>query len=110
MRGRLGVVSDSWMAYATGGFAFGGVNNTFNAGCPGCVPNIKSESKTRFGWTAGGGVEHMLDAHWIVGLEGLWVDLGNSTATTTQNPSRAAKTSTFSNKAFIARAKLDYKF
>ena len=109
VRGRLGVVmSQSWMAYATGGFAFGGVENSFNAGCPGCVPNIKSESKTRTGWTAGGGIEHMLDAHWIVGLEGLWVDLGSSTATAPTTG--RAKTSSFSNKAFIARAKLDYKF
>jgi outer membrane immunogenic protein len=102
VRGRAGLAVGDTMAYVTGGIAFGGVSNTFN---PGFAPGIKSESKTRVGWTVGGGVEHMIDRNWTVGLEGLFVDLGRSTVTIAP-----FKTTTFSNQAVIGRLKVNYKF
>jgi outer membrane immunogenic protein len=109
VRGRAGLAVGDTMAYVTGGIAFGKVSNTLDTGCPGCIPNIKSESKTRVGWTIGGGIEHMLDRNWTIGFEGLWVDLGhkkivNSSGTDT------SKTTTFSNQAVIGRVKLNYKW
>ena len=74
VRGRFGLAVGDTMAYMTAGVAFGGVKNSvsyFNG------PTYSS-SKTKTGWTVGGGVEHMLNRNWTIGLEGLFVDLGNS--------------------------------
>jgi opacity protein-like surface antigen len=57
----------------------------------------------------GGGIEHMWDQHWTVGLEGLFVDLGKSTASVTPL-SGFTKSTTFSNQIVIGRVKLNYKF
>jgi outer membrane immunogenic protein len=103
VRGRAGLAVGDTMAHVTGGIAFGKVSNILDPGFGG--HGIKSDSKTRVGWTIGGGVEHMIDRNWTVALEGLFVDLGRSTVTTTD-----FKTTTFSNQAVIGRLKLNYKF
>lgn len=107
VRGRAGLAVADTMVYATAGLAFGGVKNSFTATCPACVPNVKSESKTKVGWALGGGVEHMWTRNWTVGLEALWVDLGNSTA---HDLGGAGKTTKFSNQAVIGRVKVNYRF
>jgi outer membrane immunogenic protein len=105
IRGRWGLAVTDTMVYATGGVAFGEVENTI-ASNGGFVPN-KSVTKTKVGWTVGGGVEHMWDAHWTIGLEGLFVDLGKSSVTP---GTFTTKTTTFSNQLVIGRVKLNYKF
>jgi outer membrane immunogenic protein len=118
IRGRLGttVFNPSWLVYATGGVAWGKVNNTFNFGDPGALGfvNNKSVSTTRTGWTAGGGVQYMITPNWIAGAEVLYVDLGTSSYSipnTNANPAFGpVKTTTFKNTVTIARFKLDYKF
>jgi outer membrane immunogenic protein len=115
VRGRAGLLIDpTTLAYVTGGLAVGGVKNSFT-GTPGFIGFNKSVSTTRVGWTIGGGVEHMLfDSHWTIGLEGLFVDLGKSSATATAGLGPGAppggKTAHFSNQAAIGRVKLNYKF
>jgi outer membrane immunogenic protein len=91
------------MAYVTGGLAIGNVRNVANFN-PGFVV---SESKTRTGWTFGGGIEHMWTRNWTVALEGLYVDLGRKAYT---HPADATKTTRFSHQAFIARLKANYKW
>jgi outer membrane immunogenic protein len=118
IRGRLGVtVGDTGdtLLYATGGLAVGGVNDAFMDGRPVSAGAAKSESKTLVGWTVGGGIEHILwNSHWTVGLEGLFVNLGNSSTTIKAlsgfGATLTSKTSHFSNTAAIARFKLNYKF
>jgi outer membrane immunogenic protein len=99
VRGRFGLAVGDTMAYMTAGVAFGGVRNTVDYGFA-----RYSSSKTKTGWTVGGGVEHMLNRNWTIGLEGLFVDLGD----TTVGP--RSKTTRFSNQAVIGRLKLNYKF
>lgn len=110
VRGRTGLLIDpTTLAYVTGGLAVGGVKNAFQ-GQPDFNCCNKSESKTRAGWTVGGGIEHMLwNSHWTVAVEGLFVDLGTSSATAI-GLTGTAKTAKFSNQAAIARFKLNYKF
>ena len=103
-RGRAGLALGDTMVYATGGLAVGGVENIAIMCAAGC---LKSESKTKVGWTIGGGVEHMWDRHWTVGLEGLFVDLGKSTVGEVTDPTASA---TFHNQAMIGRLKLNYKW
>jgi len=103
VRARFGLAVGDTMAYTTAGVAFGGVKNTASFGSF-SGPYSGSSDKTKVGWTVGGGVEHMLNRNWTIGLEGLFVDLGKSTVNT------FGKTTRFSNQAVIGRAKLNYKF
>jgi outer membrane immunogenic protein len=111
VRGRMGLAVGDTMVYATGGVAIGHTKNSqqpFDV-FPGSIPHTKSEAKTKVGWVVGGGIEHMWDQHWTIGLEGLFVDLGKSTASVTP-PSGFTKSTTFSNQIVIGRVKLNYKF
>jgi outer membrane immunogenic protein len=70
-RGRIGYAGwDRWLPYITGGAAFGDVKMTASSGA--------SESKTKVGWTLGGGVEYALWTNWSAKLEYLYADLGKS--------------------------------
>jgi outer membrane immunogenic protein len=100
VRGRFGLAVGDTMAYMTAGVAFGGVRNSASFDEYGTY----SSSKTKTGWTVGGGVEHMLSRNWTVGLEGLFVDLGNSTVEADVGQFK------FANQAIIGRLKLNYKF
>ena len=102
VRGRFGLAVGDTMAYMTAGVAFGGVKNS--VAFTGESPSY-SNSKTKTGWTVGGGVEHMLNRNWTIGLEGLFVDLGS----TTINLGKGSQFK-FSNQAVIGRLKLNYKF
>jgi outer membrane immunogenic protein len=105
LRGRLGIISDRWLLYATGGLAYGEVHvqGTVNAtgipfssftlgtcmtaaGCPIVPLGTSNISQTRIGWTAGAGVERDLGAHWTLKAEYLFVDLGHANATFTTVP------------------------
>ncbi|RXH29788.1 hypothetical protein XH99_11630 [Bradyrhizobium nanningense] len=95
-RGRAGLLADpSLLLYATGGLAVGEVkfgtqatltaqlfdgNSNTPIGAPITVvgPAV-SESKTRWGWTAGAGVEKKFNRNWSAKLEYLYIDLGSST-------------------------------
>jgi outer membrane immunogenic protein len=84
VRGRIGVTPISnLLLYSTGGLAYGGVSsstqiNFNNTG--GAVPGSSSGSfsDTRFGWTAGGGLEWMFSPNWTARLEYLYYDLGSA--------------------------------
>jgi outer membrane immunogenic protein len=88
LRARLGVTwTPSFLLYATGGLAYGGVKSStslnFN-NTDGAVPgsSFGSFSGTRTGWTAGGGVEWMFVRNWSAKLEYLHYDLGSVTYAT----------------------------
>ena len=76
--GRLGfAVAPTWLIYGQGGAVWGhtSTNLTF-AGI-----QIGQTSKTRTGWTAGGGVEWMFAPHWSAFLEGNYMDFGSQNGT-----------------------------
>jgi outer membrane immunogenic protein len=100
VRGRFGLAVGDTMAYATAGVAFGGVKNSVIL----FGEDSYSSSKTKTGWTVGGGVEHMLNRNWTIGLEGLFVDLGRSSIDTEFGSFQ------FNNQAIIGRLKVNYKF
>jgi outer membrane immunogenic protein len=68
IRARAGYAFDNFLPYITGGVAFGDEKFTING--------FGSDSETRVGWTAGGGVEYAIDPNWIVRGEVRYVDLG----------------------------------
>lgn len=63
-------------------------------------------------WAAGAGLNYGLTSHWIVGVEYLYVDLGNVSYVETQPAVAPGASLTVSNRAaaHIARLSLDYKF
>ncbi|HZO47847.1 MAG TPA: outer membrane beta-barrel protein [Xanthobacteraceae bacterium] len=103
VRGRLGVTLSPTMIYATGGFAAGKVSNSvpvFNLGYP-------TDDKIKTGWTAGGGIEHMLTRNWTVKAEALYVDLGKSSVPGNGGPGYVSR---FTNTAVVARGGVNFKW
>src|SRR5712675_1284308 len=91
LRARVGVlVVPSFLLYATGGLAYGGVKS--DATIAQSVTNTKnpppstltsgSFSGTRVGYVVGGGGEWMLSSNWSAKLEYLHYDLGSATYAT----------------------------
>src|SRR5712671_2394449 len=91
LRARVGVlVVPSFLLYATGGLAYGGVKsdttiaqsvtNTDNP--PPATLTSGSFSGTRVGYVVGGGGEWMLSSNWSAKLEYLHYDLGSATYAT----------------------------
>ncbi len=74
IRGRLGLAWDRWLVYATGGVAFAGVTNFYDTIANGGA--IDTISKTRTGWTVGGGVAYAVTNNWSVGVEYRYSDFG----------------------------------
>ncbi|WP_421695500.1 outer membrane protein [Aestuariivirga sp.] len=80
IRGRLGFAIDNVLLYGTGGLAYGHVNadSKFSVSVEGDKIDSWSNSndETNWGWTVGGGMEYGID-NWSLGLEYLYVDLGD---------------------------------
>lgn len=117
LRAKLGFALNNWLLYGTGGLAYGRVA-TSGCICFGAIPaglvNFNgSNSTTNVGWAVGAGLNYGLTSNWIVGIEYLYVDLGNvSYVETTTNPAFPTSSVTINNRAAvqIARVLLDYKF
>jgi len=75
VRGRLGFAMDRTLFYATGGWAYENIDQTYNN------PNINNYlqqkiSTERSGYTIGGGVEYAFAPNWSARLEYRWTDYG----------------------------------
>ena len=84
LRGRVGYATDSTLAYATGGFAFGDGKYsgaaTFNAGggCAGAAFAF-NKSGIETGYAVGGGLEHKITPSWSLKAEYQYINLGSVT-------------------------------
>lgn len=77
---RLGYAWDRWLLYVKGGAAWAG--DRYSAvGTFGGVPYDLQGLETRFGWTAGGGLEWALWNNWSVRLEYDYYGLGSRSVT-----------------------------
>ena len=75
LTGRLGYAfAPSWLLYGQGGVAWAKNSADLNIG----GFEVGSASRTRTGWTAGGGVEWMFAPHWSAFLEGNYMDFGST--------------------------------
>ncbi|RWL93083.1 MAG: porin family protein [Mesorhizobium sp.] len=85
-RGRVGYTFENFLPYVTGGFAVGHVKGSADIGACGFVGGC-SYGDTRWGWSAGAGVEWAMNRHLSFKAEYLHVDLGkpdfNAATTTT---------------------------
>jgi outer membrane immunogenic protein len=76
VRTRLGYAFDRTLVYATGGFAYGGVENDvlFHAR----IPTDYRISRTATGYVAGGGIEYKFNPAWSVKAEYQYINLGTN--------------------------------
>jgi outer membrane immunogenic protein len=72
IRARLGVALDRALLYITGGAAFAGFDNTYQS-----FAGYDTISKTRTGWTVGGGLEYALTNNWSIRAEYRYADYGS---------------------------------
>lgn len=73
LRGRLGYAFNRFLIYGTGGAAFSNVTNSYLIS-----PSFGAETitKTRTGWTVGGGLEYAVTDNWSVRAEYRYSDFG----------------------------------
>jgi outer membrane immunogenic protein len=74
IRLRAGLAWDRALLYATGGAAFAGVKTTYAS-----FFGYDSISKTRAGWTVGGGIEYAITDNWSIRGEYRYADFGRYT-------------------------------
>jgi len=108
VRGRVGYASDTWLIYATGGYAYARFETDAFASAGGVAVNL-SRNETRSGWTAGGGIEVALSRNWTARVEYLYLDFGKHDGTwgITGLPPVGDSTKVFTN---VARGALNYRF
>ncbi len=76
IRGRLGIAFDRVLFYATGGAAFGGLQNNYVNLATGATDSL---SRTRVGYTVGGGVDYAFTNNLSVRVEYRFTDFGSFT-------------------------------
>ena len=106
---RLGWTNDHWMVFASGGLATGKVKSSYFDTGNG-LSFDGSDSKWRWGWTVGGGVEYALTRDWFLRGEYLYVDLGSRDYQSLGTPGGNGTWLTdVDTKAHVVRAALTYR-
>jgi outer membrane immunogenic protein len=116
VRARFGwLMTPLFLAYATGGLAYGEtrMGTTFN--CPSCTPQAavsSTSSGISTGWTVGAGLEWQFAPQWSVKGEYLWVDLGSRSETISYpyGAFNSTLTSSVHQRDGIVRTGLTYRF
>jgi outer membrane immunogenic protein len=78
IRVRAGIAFDRVLLYGTGGAAFAGIDNVYTTSLT-SPPFFLTErvSRTRSGWTAGGGLEYAVTNNWSIRAEYRYSDFGH---------------------------------
>jgi outer membrane immunogenic protein len=105
-RGRVGYVFDSWMIYVTGG----GANADVKIIATEPPAGIATESKLRWGWTGGVGVEAARIHSFTVKAEYLYVDFANAGYFNPPPPGFINRAGGVSVHDHILRIGLNHKF
>jgi outer membrane immunogenic protein len=119
-RGRIGFAPlCRLLIYATGGLAYGNVDYSAQTNFDNGTTYPVSFTKTKAGWTVGGGLEYAISHHWSLKAEYLYYDLGDESRTQVQLFNGVPQTGTppvfhvrnnFDTTANIVRGGLNFKF
>lgn len=113
LRLRAGIDMQNTLVYATGGFAFGGIDNQVNfTNAAGVTQFTGSDDDTEWGYAVGGGVEHIINGPWRITGSYLYYDLGDQTTNVAGVPGVGVGgyNSEFETKGHLFRAGFNYKF
>jgi outer membrane immunogenic protein len=105
---RLGYAFGRWLPFVAGGMAWGYVHG--KEGDTLANPPTGSGGEFHYGWTAGGGVEAMIDPHWSAKVEYLYADLRDGLTFVDQFGGGGAADQSVRMQVHIVRAGLNYKF
>jgi outer membrane immunogenic protein len=110
VRGRFGFASNNVLFYGTGGFAYGGVQNTLLVTNGGLSANL-TDSTTKTGYSAGFGVEYAYDRSWSFKAEYQYIALGSSTLSAAVVPPNGVvlNSNRLSNDFYTLRMGVNYK-
>ncbi len=109
IRGRLGWAFDRWMIYATGGGAFADIEARVIPNPAAGLATI-SDSRTRAGWTVGGGFEWAFAPNWSAKIEYLHVEFENEGHFLTPPVGFANRAGGVPLHNDIVRAGINYRF
>jgi outer membrane immunogenic protein len=109
LRGRVGVAFDRTLVYATGGFAYGGVRNSFGLTNGGATALLTGGGSTQTGYTAGGGVEYAFSPNWSVKGEYQYIDLGGIASSGISTNGVPLFTTNVDSKFHTVRIGINYK-
>jgi outer membrane immunogenic protein len=100
---------DRWLVYATGGLAVAHINSSLNLQYATGSYN-GSDSRTRAGYTVGGGVEYSFAQNWSAKLEYLYLDFGTYTfISPNSNDPLADWATSVRAREHVVRVGLNYK-
>jgi outer membrane immunogenic protein len=105
LRGRVGLVHDHWLFYATGGLQVADFDVEQSSTNP---TGSTSINFTEFGWTAGGGIEYAISDSMRAGVEYRYIDISDQFTAAENNFSveKGYKIEDF----HTVRARLSWKF
>jgi outer membrane immunogenic protein len=86
LTGRLGIAADRSLFYLKGGAAFARITNIWTEFNAGVIDESSQISKTKAGWTAGGGWEYAVAPNWSWKIEYLYMDFGKTRTTSDDEP------------------------
>jgi outer membrane immunogenic protein len=111
VRGRLGYAFDRALVYATGGLAYGSVNQRVDVLPIGFTPAFVARNATDVGFVAGGGLEYKIAPAWSLKAEYQYIDLGSDKLTGFNFVDGNSRTTTdVDNKFHTVRAGINYHF
>jgi outer membrane immunogenic protein len=111
VRGRLGIaVTPDILLYATGGLAYGQVDDSAQTFFTATAQFPATVSKIRAGWTAGAGAEWMFARQWSAKVEYLYLDLGNVSSLTNISSAGTQVNYSWKMQDHIVRAGVNYHF
>jgi len=118
LNGKIGVANGPWLAYATGGVAWGQLDVSHYGTCNNqafCQTFSQDGSATRTGWDAGGGVAYALTNSVIVGVEYNHINLGKATIDQAETVNTGKPDSYFQRREYdpaidVVKATLTYHF
>jgi outer membrane immunogenic protein len=85
-RPRLGIVSNNWLFYGTGGLAITQIKAAWNyLETANAITESASASPTKTGWVIGGGIETALPGKMFIGAEYLYVKFGSVSVISTNS-------------------------
>jgi outer membrane immunogenic protein len=108
-RAKFGILPfQHFLVYGTGGLAGAGVTTASNACAGSC--GATSIDSTLWGWTAGGGIEVLVNDHWSVKAEGLYYDLGQVSGSFSTAGGAAVINFNSEYKGLLGRVGANYRF
>jgi outer membrane immunogenic protein len=112
VRGRIGLASNNWLFYATGGFAYADVkNNLFVTNATATASATLNSNAVQTGYAAGAGIEYAFNPSWSIKAEYQYIGLGGYILSAASVPPGTIITSSFLRNDFqTVRIGINYKW